>query len=326
MLQLVDRNIEDVKLTKKLSRQMTQLPIPDYLTSTISDLDDKISQAKHLLGDPELQETAKAEIVRLEKERSDILISTNYQLPTTNSPTDPYDNRNIILEIRGAAGGEEAKIWGDDLLRMYTRYAQTQGWKVFPEGEASIKITGRGVYGQLKYEAGVHRVQRVPSTESSGRVHTSTATVAVLPELEDFDIHIDPSDIEEQFYRAGSKGGQNVNKVSSAVRLIHKPSGLVVTCQEERDQSKNRDKALSRLRQLLWEAEENRRIGELTAERRAQIGTGMRNEKIRTYNFLQDRVTDHRLDQNFHNIQKITGGNISEIIEALQSKFCVIPA
>ena len=212
-------------------------------------------------------------------------------------------------------------MWGQDLLNMYTRYAQSQGWGVYPETPQSIKIVGRRVYGKLKYESGVHRVQRVPVTESSGRVHTSTATVAVLPELEDFDIHIDPSDIQEDFYRAGGHGGQNVNKVSSAVRLTHVPTGIVVTCQDERDQPKNRAKALEKLRQILWEQEENRRLNEMSADRLAQVGTGMRNEKIRTYNFLQDRVTDHRLDKNFHNIDVIMEGKIEEIISELQKKF-----
>jgi peptide chain release factor 1 len=225
------------------------------------------------------------------------------------------------LEIRGAAGGEEAKLWGEDLLNMYTKYAAGQGWKVYREEPLIVRITGRGAYGKLKYESGVHRVQRVPVTESSGRVHTSTATVAVLPELEETDVQINPADIEEEFYRASSHGGQNVQKVSSAVRLLHKPTGIIITCQDERDQSKNRQKALKRLRQLLWEKEEERKLSELSAERRAQIGTGNRNEKIRTYNFLQDRVTDHRLSKNFHNIQKIMEGEIGEIINALQSKY-----
>ena len=232
-----------------------------------------------------------------------------------------WDNRNIILEIRGAAGGEEAKMWGQDLLNMYAKFAVSCGWKVYPESTLSILIKGKRVYEKLKYESGVHRVQRVPSTESSGRVHTSTATVAVMPELEDFDIHIEPSDLDWDFFRGGGHGGQNVNKVSSAVRLTHKPSGIIVTCSEERDQSKNREKAEKKLRQILWEQEEEKRFNELSADRKAQVGTGMRNEKIRTYNFLQDRITDHRLDQNFHNIQKIMEGNLEEIITALQNKF-----
>jgi len=304
------------------------MDIPDYLKPQIGEIDKKINEAKQFVADPAMAEMATEEIKKLEEEKNLLITSQsstmNHEPSSTMNSTDPFDNRNIILEIRGAAGGEEAKMWGQDLLNMYTRYAQTQGWKVFPEGPLAVKITGRGVYGQLKYESGVHRVQRVPVTESSGRVHTSTATVAVLPELEDFDIHIDPSDIKEDFYRSGGHGGQNVNKVSSAVRLTHIPSGTVVTCQEERDQPKNRDKAMSKLRQILWEQEQNRQLAELSADRKAQIGTGMRNEKIRTYNFLQDRITDHRLDKNFHNIGVIMEGKLDDIILELQNKFKIL--
>lgn len=277
-------------------------------------LDQKIAEANKLLLDPEMAELASEELKRLEEEKN-YLTATPKQTVTKGS--DPFDNRNTILEIRGAAGGEEAKLWGENLLRMYTRYAQLQGWRVYPESPLSIKIAGRGVYGNLKYESGVHRVQRVPVTESSGRVHTSTATVAVLPELEDFDIHIDPSEIQEDFYRSGGHGGQNVNKVSSAVRITHIPSGIVVTCQDERDQPKNRAKALEKLRQILWEQEENRRLNEMSADRRAQVGTGMRNEKIRTYNFLQDRITDHRLNKNYHNLAATLDGKLDPIISDL---------
>jgi peptide chain release factor 1 len=300
------------------------MDVPDYLKPQLEELDKKIAEAQILANDPSMSEIVNEEIKRLEEEKQTLLESTrlpDHQSVGSSDPDSKWDNRNIILEIRGAAGGEEAKMWGDDLLRMYSRYAALQGWKVTPEGALSIKIRGKGVYGKLKYESGVHRVQRVPKTESSGRVHTSTATVAVLPELEDFDIHIDPSDVTEDFFRSGGHGGQNVNKVSSAVRLTHVPTGIVVTCQEERDQPKNRDKAMEKLRQILWEHEQNRQLSELSADRLAQIGTGMRNEKIRTYNFLQDRITDHRLDQNFHNIQVIMEGKLDEIIGALQNKY-----
>lgn len=305
------------------------MAIPDYLTSQIEVLDKRIAEAKQLALDPSMAEMAIEEIKKLGEEKNLLLSSTSNQQPaclagrqaTSNSenPDAKWDARNIIIEIRGAAGGEEAKMWGEDLLRMYSRFAQSQGWKV-TEGDASITIKGKGAYSKLKYESGVHRVQRVPATESSGRVHTSTATVAVLPELEDFDIHIDPSEIQEDFYRSGGHGGQNVNKVSSAVRLTHLPTGIVVTCQDERDQPKNRDKAMKKLRSILWEKEQDRQMAELSADRLAQIGTGMRNEKIRTYNFLQDRVTDHRLNENFHNIQVIMAGKIDEIILRLQNK------
>lgn len=298
------------------------MDIPDYLKPQIEELDQKIAEAQKLLNDPAMSELAQDELKRLEEEKSFLLSPrASHETANTDDPDAKWDKKNIILEIRGAAGGEEAKMWGLDLLNMYSKYAVMQGWKVAPEGPLSIRINGKGVYGKLKYESGVHRVQRVPVTESSGRVHTSTATVAVMPELEDFDIHVNPADLDWDFFRGGGHGGQNVNKVSSAVRLTHRPSGIIVTCSEERDQSKNREKAEKKLRQILWEQEEEKRFNELSADRKAQVGTGMRNEKIRTYNFLQDRITDHRVDQNFHNIQKIMEGNLLEIISALQAKF-----
>lgn len=299
------------------------MDIPEYLKSQIAEIDKKIEESKLLALDPSMSDLANEEIKRLEEERNLLLSSINNQQQATNHSNNPdtkWDNKNIVIEIRGAAGGEEAKLWGEDLLRMYARFAQNQGWKV-AQGESQITIKGQGAFGMLKFESGVHRVQRVPVTESSGRIHTSTATVAVLPELEDFDIHIDPSEIQEDFYRSGGHGGQNVNKVSSAVRLTHLPTGTVVTCQDERDQPKNREKAMKKLRQILWEKEEERQLSELTADRRAQIGTGMRNEKIRTYNFLQDRITDHRTGLNFHNIQAIMDGKLDEIVKSLQTHF-----
>lgn len=294
------------------------MDIPDYLKPQIEELDRRIAEAEKLKADPSMVELANEEIKKLEEEKSFLIVP---QAQPIEPGEDKYDRRNIILEIRGAAGGEEAKLWGEDLLRMYTRYSQAQGWKVENYGLLSIRICGKKVYGKLKYESGVHRVQRVPVTESSGRVHTSTATVAVMPELEDIDIHFDSSDLDWDFFRGGGHGGQNVNKVSSAVRLTHRPTGIIVTCSEERDQSKNREKAEKKLRQILWEREEEKQLSEMTAERRAQIGTGMRNEKIRTYNFLQDRITDHRLDQNYHNIDVIMDGKLDEIILELQKKF-----
>jgi peptide chain release factor 1 len=299
------------------------MDIPDYLKPQIEELDRKIAEAKTLSNDPSMVDMATEEIKNLEEER-DLLLGS---LVSPNSPNTPnshdskFDNRNLFLEIRGAAGGEEAKLWGQDLLNMYTKYAQSQGWRVVQEEPLVIKIMGRGVYGKLKYESGVHRVQRVPVTESSGRVHTSTATIAVMPELADIDVNINPADLDWDFFRGGGHGGQNVNKVSSAVRLTHKPTGIVVTCSEERDQSKNRDKAEKKLRQILWEQEENKQLAEMTAERRAQIGTGMRNEKIRTYNFLQDRITDHRIEKDFHNIGKIMAGSLGELVDALLLRF-----
>ncbi|MFH0749646.1 MAG: peptide chain release factor-like protein [Candidatus Gottesmanbacteria bacterium] len=226
-------------------------------------------------------------------------------------------NPNIVtLEFRAGPGGEEAKNWSMDLMRMYTRYANILGWNVEEIADNAIRIKGEGAFTKLQYEAGTHRVQRVPSTERQGRIHTSTATVAALPEIPEADIAIRTEDITWEFYRAGGKGGQNVNKVSSAVRLRHIPSGLVVTCQSERDQFQNRQVALSLLRAKLWEKREMEQSLALS-EQRSIIGRGMRAEKIRTYNFAQDRVTDHRINKSFHNIDAIMDGKLQKITEAM---------
>lgn len=225
------------------------------------------------------------------------------------------NSNTVILEVRGAAGGDEAKIWADDLIRMYTRFALSQGWKVETLDDDVIKINGQGTFDKLKMEAGVHRVQRIPTTERRGRIHTSTATVAVLPEIPETQIYINPADIEMQVYRASSHGGQNVQKVSSAVRLIHKPTGLVSTCQTERDQYQNRQYAMSMLRAKLYELEEERKRLQL-ADIRSVIGRGMRAEKIRTYNFPQDRVTDHRINKSFR-LTDIIEGKLDKLLEDL---------
>lgn len=222
----------------------------------------------------------------------------------------------VILEIRGATGGDEAKIWADDLARMYGRYALSQGWKVKSLGPGTIKISGPGAFEKLKMEGGVHRVQRIPATERRGRIHTSTATVAVLPEIPETQIYINPDEVEMQVFRASSHGGQNVQKVSSAVRLIHKPTGLVVTCQTERDQWQNRQTAMSILRAKLYELEEERKRLQLS-DLRAVIGRGMRAEKIRTYNFPQDRVTDHRINKSWKNLERIIEGGLEPVISSL---------
>lgn len=222
-------------------------------------------------------------------------------------------NSNIvILEIRGAAGGDEAKIWAEDLLRMYSRYAASQNWKIQSLDESVIKISGENCFSKLKNESGVHRVQRVPQTERKGRIHTSTATVAALPEIPETQVYINPADIEMQVFRSSGHGGQNVQKVSSAVRLIHKPTGLVVTCQTERDQYQNRMFAMSLLRGKLWELEEERKRLEL-ADLRSVIGRGLRSEKIRTYNFPQDRVTDHRINKSFR-LTDIVEGKLDKLL------------
>lgn len=291
----------------------------DYLQQQLAEIDKKIEENKTLLSDPELAELAKAEIADLEKQKQALQ-------PTTQDGANP----NVaIMEIRAAAGGDEAGLFAGDLLRMYTRFAELKRWQseeidrsVGSLGqikEVVLKIKGLDSYNSLKYESGVHRVQRVPITESGGRIHTSTATVAVLPEVSEREFIINPSDITFEAFRSGGAGGQNVNKVSTAVRLKHIPTGIVVTCQTERSQLQNRENALSLLRSKLWEMEQQKKIGDITKQRTAQVGAGDRSEKIRTYNFPQNRVTDHRLGKSWHNLEEILDGDLSDIIKALQS-------
>lgn len=225
-----------------------------------------------------------------------------------------YSNQTAYLEIRGATGGDEAKIWGSDLLRMYMRYALKKGWKVLPVSDNTIKISGFGVFDLLKNESGVHRVQRIPITEKRGRIQTSTATVVVLPEIKETEIQINPNDLDWQFTRAGGHGGQNVNKVSTAVRLVHKPTGTVVEAREERFQEQNRQIALSLLRSRLWERQEAEKM-RTVAGYRSVIGRGMRSEKIRTYNFPQDRVTDHRIGKSWGKLEAIMDGDFDRVVE-----------
>lgn len=296
--------------------------IPDYLQFQINAIDKKITETQALLADPDMASMAQEEIKNLEEEKKLLEESANGSNQLTskqdNEETDdPLDKRNVIMEFRSAAGGEEAKIWAHDLMRMYSRFAQFNGWEVEQLDEMVLKIKGKYAFKNLKYEAGVHRVQRIPDTERQGRIHTSTATVAVLPELEDIDLHINPEDIEFEAFRSGGHGGQNVNKVSTAVRLKHIPSGIVVTCQTERYQVQNRNFAMQMLRARLWEMEEEKQIGKVTDLRSSQIGRGMRAEKIRTYNYPQNRVTDHRINESWHNLESIMDGNIKEVISTL---------
>ncbi len=242
-------------------------------------------------------------------------------------PRDPNDDKSVIMEIRGGVGGEESALFAHSLYRMYTMYAESKRWTVtllnYNETElggikeADFEIQGAGAYSRLKFESGVHRVQRVPETESGGRVHTSTATVAVLPEMEQAEVDIRPEDIEMQVYRSSGAGGQHINKTSSAVRLIHKPSGIVVACQEERSQVQNREKCMQMLASKLYQLEQERIESAVTSERRSQVGTGMRNERIRTYNFPQGRVTDHRIGLTLYKIDSIMDGALDELIDAL---------
>lgn len=291
----------------------------DYREKLIIELEKKIEEAKNLLAvEPEMAELAKAELDELEKQKQQIEASFNSS--SGESEKDDLDQRNIILEVKGAAGGEEAKIWAEELLRMYTRFAQGKGYKLEKLDDYVLKISGHDSFGLFKYEAGVHRVQRVPETEKRGRIHTSTATVSILPELEDIDLHINPEDIEFEAFRSGGHGGQNVNKVSTAVRIKHKPTDIVVTCQTERSQLQNRELAMELLRAKLWEIEVEKQHSEISELKSTQVGRGMRAEKIRTYNFPQDRVTDHRVNKSWHNLPVIMDGDIEDIVEYLKNQ------
>lgn len=285
----------------------------DYRLVQIAEIEKKIEETRALLGDSELGLMAQEDIKRLEEEKAQILATMQPEEEGSD-----LDERNVILEVKGAAGGDEAKLWGEELLRMYTRFAQMKGMKVEEVDENVVKINGYGAFGLLKYEAGVHRVQRIPTTEKKGRVHTSTATVSVLPELEDIDLHVNPEDVEFEAFRAGGHGGQNVNKVSTAVRLVHKPTGIVVTCKTERFQGQNREIAMEMLRSKLWEREIEKRNEEIGSLKSTQVGRGMRSEKIRTYNFPQDRVTDHRLGESWHNLPVLMEGNINDMIASMK--------
>ena len=292
----------------------------DYRKSQIEELLKKIEEAKILLADPTISELAAREIEELETQKK----ALEQDLLRNNDIEDEsLDGRNVIMEIKGAAGGEEAKLWAEELLRMYIKFAQKNGFKVEQVDDDVIRVSGNppvgGAFGFFKYEAGVHRVQRIPETEKRGRVHTSTAIISILPDLEDIDLHINPEDIQFEAFRAGGHGGQNVNKVSTAVRLKHKPTGTVVTCRTERSQGQNRENAMKLLRAKLWEIEiekQNKIIGELKS---TQVGKGMRAEKIRTYNFSQDRLTDHRIGKSYHNLPAILGGELDRIIEDLKA-------
>ena len=282
-----------------------------------------MEDAMALMSDPEMKELCQ-ETYTLAKEEKERLYR---ELQILLLPKDPNDDKSVIVEIRGGVGGEESALFAHSLFRMYSMYAASKGWSVElltyndtelgGVKEADFVINGRGAYSRMKYESGVHRVQRVPETESGGRVHTSTATVAVLPEMEEVDVQINPADIEMQVYRASGAGGQHVNKTSSAVRLSHKPSGIVVACQEERSQVQNREKCMRLLASKLYEMEQTRIESEHSGMRRSQVGSGMRNERIRTYNFPQGRVTEHRVGLTLYKIDAVMDGALDEIIDAL---------
>ncbi len=282
--------------------------------------------AKEMLA--EKPEKELKELLELEIEECKIKVEElNEQLKILLLPKDPNDDKNVIIEIRAGAGGEEAALFGNSLFRMYSMYSENRGWK--PEvlsinetglggiKEISFMITGEGAYSRFKFESGVHRVQRVPETESGGRIHTSTVTVAVLPEAEEVDIAIDPTDLQIDTYRSSGAGGQHVNKTESAIRITHLPTGTVVECQDERSQHKNRERAMKILRSRLLEAEREKQNAEIADERRSQVGTGDRSERIRTYNFPQGRVSDHRIGLTLYRIEAIMNGDLDEIIDAL---------
>jgi peptide chain release factor 1 len=281
-------------------------------------------KAMHVAGlDAEMETLVKQEIESLESRQENLLEDLKFAL----LPKDANDERDIIMEIRAGAGGDEAGLFAADLFRMYSRYAQNRGWSVdiIDSNESGIggfkeiifEIKGQGAFSRLKYERGVHRVQRVPVTESSGRLHTSTATVAVLPEAEDIEIDINPEDLKTDIFHSGGAGGQNVNKVATAVRITHLPTGIVTTCQDERSQLRNRMKAMSVLRARLLDIEQRKQEAEVSQLRRSQVGSGDRAEKIRTYNFPQDRLTDHRIGLNMHNLPRILNGELDELIDTL---------
>lgn len=285
-----------------------------------------IDDAKEILemeDDAELKEMAKLELSELEEGIAEI----EDELKVLLLPKDPNDEKNVILEVRAGTGGDEAALFGQDLLRMYLRYAERNRWKaevleINDTGiggikEAVVLIKGKGAYSRLKYESGTHRVQRVPETESSGRIHTSAATVAVLPEVDDVDVEVNPNDVRVDVYRASGNGGQCVNTTDSAVRLTHEPTGLVVTCQDEKSQIKNKEKAFKVLRARLYDLMMQKQNEEISAERKSQVGSGDRSERIRTYNFPQGRVTDHRIGLTLYKLENILDGEIDEIIDAM---------
>ena len=313
----------DPKRAAKLLREKNDLEPIVQAAQALARAESDMAEAQELMADPELKELCQQTFTQSKQQREALLEKLQILL----LPRDPDDDKSVIVEIRGGVGGEESALFAHSLFRMYSMYAARMGWTVelmnYNETElggvkeADFILNGRGAYARMKYESGVHRVQRVPETESGGRVHTSTATVAVLPEMEEVDVQINPADIEMQVFRSSGAGGQHINKTSSAVRLIHKPSGIVVSCQEERSQVQNREKCMRMLASKLYEIERERLDSQVTGLRRSQVGTGMRNERIRTYNFPQGRVTDHRVNLTLYRIDAVMDGDLDEIINAL---------
>jgi len=317
--------VKDRRVFAELGQELASVrPVVESGTryrSTIEGLD----EARGMLDDPdpEVKGLARGELAELEERKGEL----ERELRLLLVPRDPNDDKNVVLEIRAGTGGDEAALFAADLLRMYSRYAEKQGWKVEPLSasdtgvgglkEVIVSVSGDRVFSRLKYERGVHRVQRVPATESQGRIHTSTATVAVLPEAEEVDVHIEPKDLRVDVFRSSGPGGQSVNTTDSAVRVTHEPSGLVVQCQDEKSQHKNKARAMKILRSRLLEHEQEKQAAERADARRGQVGSGERSEKIRTYNFPQSRVTDHRANVTVHRLDAIVQGELDELLDAV---------
>ena len=327
---LMVEHSNDIPQLTAFAKEQASLREVVLLFNELLRVDREIKGAEELLAEEdedELLEMARLEIQQLESEKESLLERTRAALV----PKDPNDDRNVIMEIRAGTGGDEAGLFAADLFRMYNLFAEKQGWKTeflssSPTGIGGFKeiiflVKGQGAYSRLKFEGGVHRVQRVPVTETSGRIHTSTATVAVLPEAQEIDVTINPDDLSIDVYRASGHGGQSVNTTDSAVRITHLPTGLVVTCQDERSQQQNRMRALAVLRARVLELEQRKQQEEETAMRRGLVGTGERSEKIRTYNFPQNRVTDHRISLTIYNLDQLMDGNVEGIVDALTTTY-----
>ena len=315
----------DAEKLRQVNRELKELlPVVETYRAYQA-ADSRRREAEELLHDPEMKEMAQDELAEAKEE----LEQLKEKLTILLLPRDPNDSRNVILEIRGGVGGEESALFAHSLLRMYTMYAESRGWKLEIASinetelggvkECSAVIEGEGAWSRLKFESGVHRVQRVPETESSGRIQTSAATVAVMPEAEEVEFSIDPKDLQIDTFRSSGAGGQHVNKTESAIRITHLPTGVVVECQDERSQYKNKDRAMKILRSKLYEAEQEKQNAAIAATRKSQVGTGDRSGKIRTYNFPQNRVTDHRLtgDNKNFNIAAVINGDLDDMIDAL---------
>jgi peptide chain release factor 1 len=319
----------DPKRLQELSKEKSDLEDIVGIYQQYKTKDKELAELEALInshGEAEMTALIKEEVSKLKQQQSDLL----RRLKLSLIPKDPASDRDVIVEIRAGAGGDEAGLFAADLFRMYSRYAQAKGWQagVIDSNQSErggfkeliFEIKGKGAFSRLKHERGVHRVQRVPVTEASGRIHTSTATVAVLPEAEEIELNINPDDLKMEFFHSRGAGGQNVNKVTTAVRITHLPTGVMASCQDERSQVRNRMKAMAVLRARLLDLEQRKQAESMDKERRMQVGSGKRAEKIRTYNFPQNRVTDHRISSSFHNLQQVLDGELDEIIEALSSK------